>query len=112
MRVSVTVSVPELSTPPPIANAHWAKATDPHGAGSSNVAFGAAPLPVITLSAIATVAPDSIRIPPPAANAGPGLESFRPPVIVTRLIETVWLLTPSPTVTTGPAARVSGARAA
>jgi hypothetical protein len=60
---------------------------------------------VIALSAIETVAPvalpaeGGIETPPPAATPG---ESFTPPVMVTRLIDTVGAVTPSPIVTTGP----------
>src|SRR4029079_6176609 len=101
----------ELSTPPPRAKAHWSNGTDPHGVGPGKVALGAARLPLMTLSPLASgarvalpAASGGMATPPPAATP---VESFSPPVIVTRLIETVGLLTPSPTVTSGPPPRVT-----
>ena len=56
IRVRVTVRLPELSIPPPPANAHSSKGTEPHGAGEEKVDFGAATFPLITLSLIVTAA--------------------------------------------------------
>ena len=106
MRVFVTVSVPQFAIPPPLANEH----------GLSQIGCGGPAvtrLPLMTLSEIVTVAPivlsaaAGINTPPPAVkkpvpNCDSGFESLKPPVIVTRLIETVRLAVPSPIVITGP----------
>src|SRR4051794_7723226 len=100
--VSVTVSVPQLSMPPPSARA---KGQGPPGQVAfpeSTVDAGAARLPSITLSSIDTVAPGAkpapggTETPPPRAATVPppqplhnGLEFVRPPVILRRASETV-----------------------
>src|SRR5512133_1718029 len=97
-----SVSVPQLSIPPPPANANG---QGPPGQGGPNgaVPLGATRLPVMTLFAIVTVAPPlksalgGISTPPPAANTpswpvngtDSGLDRVMPPVIVTPSIETV-----------------------
>ena len=106
MRVCVTVSVPQFAIPPPLANEHGLPQI---GCGGPAVTL----LPLMTLSEIVTVAPmvlsaaAGINTPPPAAknpepNCDSGFESLKPPVIVTRLIETVRSAVPSPIVITGP----------
>src|SRR6266511_3937815 len=97
-----SVSVPQLSIPPPAASANG---HGPLGQGGpkGRVAVGATRLPVMTLSVIVTVAPPvksalgGISTPPPSANTpswptngiDSGLERVTPPVIVTPSIETV-----------------------
>jgi hypothetical protein len=99
--VFFTVSAPALAMPPPCANAQRC----PH---SGTALCGATLFWLMTLSLIVTVAPVAspaagrIEIPPPKVTNESGVASLSPPVIVTRLIETVGLTTPSPIVTTGP----------
>ena len=59
---------------------------------------------IVTVAPVALPAPDGIHTPPPRAANGRGAESLNPPVMVTRLIETVGWSIPSgsPIVTTGP----------
>ena len=100
--VCASVSVPQLSIPPPPANANG---QGPLGQGGPKgaVSLGATRLPVMTLFAIVTVAPPlksalgGISTPPPAAKTpswpvngvDSGLDRVTPPVIVTPSIETV-----------------------
>lgn len=98
IRVFVTVSVPELAMPAPRANAHPSGPQGGSGGlvGAGSAVEGATVFRAITLSLMDTVAPvvspsaGGIHTPPPSVNqyAG-GLVVVRPPVTVTRLIETV-----------------------
>ena len=115
--VFASVSVPQLSIPPPPANANG---QGPLGQGGPKgaVSLGATRLPVMTLFAIVTVAPPlksalgGISTPPPAAKTpswpvngvDSGLDRVMPPVIVTPSIETVGSdeAPNSPIVSTGP----------
>ena len=103
--VLTSVSVPQLSMPPPSAsaNGHWPSEKPAQGIPESTSAVGSARLPVITLFEIVTVAPPEksafggMSIPPPVAHTpgipkkgiDSGLVCARPPVIVTPLIATV-----------------------
>src|SRR5436309_698684 len=116
MVVFASVSVPQLSIPPP-ANANG---QGPLGQGGpkGTVSVGATRLPVITLFVIVTVAPPlksalgGISTPPPAANTpscptngvDSGLDRVMPPVIVTPSMETVGSVDSpkAPIVSTGP----------
>src|SRR6266540_164348 len=113
IRVFVTVSVPELAMPPPRAKAHPSGPQGGSGGsvGDGSAVEGATMFWLITLSLMETVAPvvspsaGGIHTPPPSVNmyAG-GLVVVRPPVTVTRLIETVGLVGANsvPIVITGP----------
>jgi len=99
----------------PSAKAHgW-----PHGGPTPLVSWaGATRLSAMTLSEIVSAAPvalpaarGGIRIPPPAAIAGSGVDELRPSRIATRLIETVGFAIPSPIVITGPPPRMTVAAA-
>ena len=97
IRVSVTVSTPPLSMPPPLLKPQGrVPQKGPGGTATRDVTV----FPVITLSAIETVAPvalnggsgicaTGIQTPPPNVTSGSGLESLMPPVMVTPLIDTV-----------------------
>src|SRR5262249_61907490 len=88
-RVFVSVRFPELSMPPPQATAHG---VGPQNPPAGKRLAGATRFPVTTLSEIATVERrrpgpgNGIDTPPPAATPA---KSTRPPLLVTRLIETV-----------------------
>ena len=114
-RVSVTVRVPQVAIPPPLANEHSELDSTGGWLQTSTGSPAVTRLPVITLRLIVTVAPvekpsaAGINTPPPAAmKPGPtgdsGLESWSPPVIVTALIDTVGGsgANASPIVITGP----------
>src|SRR5437868_122851 len=112
-----SVSVPQLSMPPPLAQA---KGHGPPGQDGPNgsVLVGATRLPVMALFVIVTVAPPlksafgGISTPPPSAitpssptnGMDSGLERVTPPVIVTPSIETAGSLEApkAPIVSTGP----------
>ncbi len=101
-RVCLSVSVPQLSMPPPNAPANRHLPVG-HSGPIGTRTSGATRFPVITLREIVTVAPPEksafggISIPPPAAKtfAAPvnvtdiGLECVRPPVTVTPATDTV-----------------------
>ncbi len=91
MRVFVTVNVPALSIAPPNANAHG---IGPQKSPGGAVVCGVTLFPVMTLSAIVTVAPvvnpvaHGIDTPPPKLTTVSGTELLRPPVIVTPRTDT------------------------
>ncbi len=93
--VFVSVKTPPLSIPPPLLNAHARGPQKPGGITSVAVVV----LPVMTLFEIETVAPATlnggwsicatgISTPPPNVTSGFGNVVLRPPVIVTRSIDT------------------------
>src|SRR5262245_48009941 len=116
--VLASVSVPQLSIPPPPANANGHLSPPGQSASPGTVSVGATRFPLMTLFAIVTVAPPlksafgGISTPPPAAKTpscpvngvDSGLERVTPPVIVTPSIETVGSSEApnSPIVSTGP----------
>src|SRR5262245_40377398 len=121
-RLPVTVvfnslSVPQLSIPPPPANANGQGPLGQSGPMGA-VSLGATRLPVMTLFAMVTLAPPlksalgGISTPPPAATtpswpvngSDSGLDRVMPSVIVTPSMETVGSdeAPYSPIVTTGP----------
>src|SRR6266511_1847239 len=123
--VFASVSVPQLSIPPPAARAngrsplmHEMVMSAGQGIVESIAVVGATWFPVITLFEIVTAAPPvksefgGISTPPPSANTpswpvngiDSGLERVRPPVIVTPSTETVGSLEAPkvPIVRTGP----------
>src|SRR6516165_85151 len=108
MRLSLTVvfasvSVPQLSMPPPAAVAAGQRTPPGQGGPTGRAWVGSARLPVMTLLEIVTVAPPlksafgGISTPPPRAitpsspvrGADSGLDRATPPVMVTPEIETV-----------------------
>ena len=108
MRLSLTVvfasvSVPQLSIPPPAACANGQETPPGQGGPSGRAWVGSARLPVMTLLEIVTVAPPvksafgGISTPPPRAitpsspvnGTDSGLDRATPPVMVTPEIETV-----------------------
>src|SRR5262245_41795002 len=113
-----SVSVPQLSIPPPPAKANGQGLPPGQSASPGTVSLGATRLPLMTLFAIVTVAPPlksalgGISTPPPAAKtpscpvngSDSGLDRVTPSVIVTPSIETVGSdeAPNSPIVTTGP----------
>src|SRR5215831_7291920 len=116
-----SVSVPQLSMPPPFAHANG---HGPAGQGGPNgkVVVGATRLPVMALFLILTVAPPlksafgGISTPPPSAitpsspanGVDSGLERVTPPVIVMPSMDTVGSLNAPnvPIVSTGPPPRM------
>src|SRR5213078_192033 len=100
--VFASVSVPQLSIPPPAASANG-QGPPGHGGPNGSACVGATRLPLTTLFEIVTFAPlrksasGGISTPPPSAitpssptnRVDSGLDRATPPVIVTPSIETV-----------------------